>query len=219
MNMKIKIKYSIIGEFLKIIERGKNKRRWHKMHPDSDTIPMNKFDFNHVSIGKGTYGELNVVDYGGTSRLIIKNYVSIAQNVYFLLNAEHYTNHISTYPFKTKLLGVVKQESFGKGDILVDDDVWIGFGALIMSGIHIGKGAIIGAGAVVTRNVPPYSIVGGNPARVIRYRLTEDIMEVAQRLDYEKITYESISKHIDLFYNEITVDEIKTVVNGINGNE
>ena len=101
---------------------------------------------------------------------MIGNYISIAQNVHFLLDVEHFANHISTYPFKVKLLHSQKSESFSKGDIIIDDDVWIGYGATILSGVRIGQGAVVATGAVVTSDVPPYAIVGGVPAKVIKYR-------------------------------------------------
>lgn len=84
---------------------------------------MNEFDFSHVALGNGSYGELNVVDFGEENKLIINNYVSIAQHVSFILNEGHYTNHISTYPFKVKTQKSQVSEFFGKGDIIVDDDV------------------------------------------------------------------------------------------------
>ena len=179
---------------------GERKRKWHKLHPNSDTIPMNNFDFNHVDIGHGSYGELNIVDFGGDNNLIIRNFVSIAQNVTFLLNAEHYTDRISTYPFKVKELKIQKSESFGKGDITVDDDVWIGYGATIMSGVHIGQGAIIAAGAVVVAEVPPYAIVGGVPAKVIKYRFDSDMILELLKVDYEKLSKTEIENHIDDLY-------------------
>ena len=179
------------------------KAKWKKLHPNSETIPMNYFDFSHVEIGYGSYGELNVVDFGGDCKLIIKNYVSIAQHVTFILNADHYTNHISTYPFKVKMLRTQTSESFGKGDIIVDDDVWIGYGATIMSGVHIGQGAVVAAGAVVTKDVPPYAIVGGVPAKVIKYRFEPKMIEELLKIDYSKLTKEDIEKHIDDLYTEL----------------
>ena len=193
----------IFKEFTDIYRVAKRKKKWHELHQNSDTIPMNNFDFNHVEIGIGTYGELNVVDFGGNNKLIIKNYVSIAQHVSFILNADHYTNHISTYPFKVKILQTQTSESFGKGDIIVDDDVWIGYGATIMSGVHIGQGAVVAAGAVVTKDVPPYTIVGGVPAKVIKYRFEPEMIEELLKIDYNKLTKEDIEKHIDDLYTEL----------------
>lgn len=192
-----------IKEIIKLFKVGYRKRKWNKLHPDSDTIPMNDFNFENVSLGYGSYGELNVVDFGGENKLIIKNYVSIAQHVSFILNADHYTNHISTYPFKVKTLRVTKTESFGKGDIIVDDDVWIGYGATIMSGVHIGQGAVVAAEAVVTKDVPPYAIVGGVPAKVIKYRFEPEMIEELLKVDYSKLTKEMIEEHIDDLYAEL----------------
>ena len=197
------MKESGIKELLRLFKIGKNKREWYKLHPESDTIPMNSFYFDNVSLGNGSYGELNVVDFGGENKLIIKNYVSIAQNVTFVLNADHYTNHISTYPFKVKALRITKTEAFGKGNIEVDDDVWIGYGATIMSGVHIGQGAIVAAGTIVTKDVPPYSIVGGIPAKVIKYRFEPEMIEELLKIDYSKLTKEDIEKHIDDLYTEL----------------
>ena len=197
------MKESGIKEILRLSRVGKRKKEWNKLHPESDTIPMNDFNFENVSLGHGSYGELNVVDFGGENKLIIKNYVSIAQHVSFILNADHYTNHISTYPFKVKMLQTQTSESFGKGDIIIDDDVWIGYGATIMSGVHISQGAVIAAGAVVTKDVPPYAIVGGVPAKVIKYRFDPEMIEELLKVDYSKLTKEDIEKHIDDLYTEL----------------
>lgn len=196
--------YSAIKEILHLCKQGKRKKEWKQLHPNNDTFPMNNFAFENVLLGDGTYGELNVVDFGGSNKLIIKNYVSIAQNVSFILNAEHHINHISTYPFKVKILHVEESESFGKGDILIEDDVWIGYGATIMSGVHIGQGAIIAAGAVVTKDIPPYAIVGGIPAKIIKYRFSQDIINELMKVDYSKLTDDMIKEHVDDLYNELT---------------
>ena len=192
-----------LKEILKSYKVGIRKAKWKKLHPNSDTVPMNYFDFSHMKIGIGSYGELNVVDFGGDCKLNIKNYVSIAQHVTFILNADHYTNHIATYPFKVKMLQISSSESFGKGDIIVDDDVWIGYGATIMSGVHIGQGAVVAAGAVVTKDVPPYAIVGGVPAKVIKYRFDPEMIEELLKIDYGKLSKEDIEKHIDDLYTEL----------------
>ena len=100
---------------------------------------MCKFNSGLVSVGTGTYGELNITTFSDKSKLLIGNYVSIAQNVSFLLDVEHYTNHVSTYPYKVKILKTKTSESFSKGDILIDDDVWIGYGATIFQEFTLGK--------------------------------------------------------------------------------
>lgn len=194
---------SILKELIQPYKLALKKKKWKKLHTGSDTVPMNDFDFSHVEMGYGTYGELNVVDFGGDYKIFIKNYVSIAQHVTFILNADHYTNHISTYPFKVKMLQTQTSESFGKGDIIVDDDVWIGYGSTIMSGVHIGQGAVVAAGAVVTKDVPPYAIVGGVPAKVIKYRFEPEMIEELLKIDYGKLSKEDIEKHIDDLYTEL----------------
>lgn len=96
-----------------------------------------------------------------------------------------------------KTLHITKTESFGKGDIIVDDDVWIGYGATIMSGVHIGQGA------VVTKNVSPYAIVGGVPAKVIKYRFELEMIEELLKIDYSKLTKVDIEKQINELYVEL----------------
>ena len=184
------------------IDRTLLRRQWRKKNQYNDTAPFNLFNLDHVFVGKETYGNLIVDNYNNIYKLVIGNYCSIATDVMFILDADHYTNHISTFPFKVKVLGE-KQEGVSKGDIIVDDDVWIGYGAKIMSGVHIGQGAVVAAGAVVTKDVPPYAIVGGVPAKVIKYRFEPEMIEELLKVDYSKLTKEDIEKHIDDLYTEL----------------
>lgn len=94
-------------------------------------------------------------------------------------------------------------EAISKGDIIVDD-VWFGGDATIMSGVHIGKGAVIAAGAVVTKDVPPYAIVGGVPAKIIKYRFNENVIKKIIKIDFNKLTIDKVRKNKDLFYQEMT---------------
>lgn len=178
------------------------RKRWKKWNIDNSTIPLNVFDPNCVEIKKSTYGGIRIINYNNKYKLLIGNYCSIAQEVVFILDGDHYVNHISTFPFKAKILdgGL---EGVSKGNIVVDDDVWIGYGCTIMSGVHIGQGAIIAAGAVVTKDVPPYAIVGGVPAKIIKYRFEPDMIEELLKIDYSKLTKEEIMNNIDDLYLEL----------------
>jgi acetyltransferase-like isoleucine patch superfamily enzyme len=94
-------------------------------------------------------------------------YCSIAEDVTFFIGGNHRSDWLSTFPFP----GVIgRGHPASRGPIVVGNDVWIGMGAAVLSGVQVGDGAVVGAFAVVTRDIPPYAVVAGNPARVIRYR-------------------------------------------------
>lgn len=179
------------------------KKIWRKRNKHNLTEMGNDFDLSLVKVGKYSYGAINVVVLAKSNYIIIGHYVSIAPNVTFILNAEHYVNHISTYPFKVKMLLAEKSESFSKGNIVIDDDVWIGYGATILSGVHIGQGAIISACALVTKDVPPYAIVGGVPAKIIKYRFETDIINELITVDFSKLNKNLVNEHVDEIYKEL----------------
>ncbi|WP_300699623.1 CatB-related O-acetyltransferase [Bacteroides sp.] len=117
-------------------------------------------------------------------RLLIGKFCSIACGTKFLFNcANHTLKSLSTYTFPLFYedweldKANITSAWDNKGDIVIGNDVWIGYEAIIMAGVHIGDGAIIAARAVVTKDVPPYTIVGGTPAKEIRKRFTADIIE------------------------------------------
>jgi len=182
------------------------KSIWRKRNKHNQTEALNRFNVDCVLVGIGSYGVLNITTFNDKTKLTIGSYVSIAQNVNFMLDVEHNINTLTTYPHKVKTLGIQKYEATSKGDIVVDDDVWIGYGATIMSGVHIGQGAVIAAGAVVTKDVPPYAIVGGVPAKIIKYRFSEEIIDKLLQIDFSKLTKEQIKEHIDDLYTPVTDD-------------
>lgn len=206
------MKYSFIGQWINRLRLRMLQFKWIRTNKENETIPMVRFNPDMVKVGKGSYGELNVVSFGDKTTLTIGNYVSISEDVTFLLDVEHYTDKVSTYPFRVKILHECQFEAFSKGDIVVDDDVWIGYGATIMSGVHIGKGAVIAAGAVVVKDVPPYSIVGGVPAKVIKYRFPEDIREKVGRLTFDQLTSDKIAKHIEELYQTVDSENVNGII-------
>ena len=193
-----------------------NKRRrykeWRKRNTHNKTECVNSFNMDNVSVGNYSYGQIKVLDFGGSYQLSIGSFCSIASGVVFNLSGDHPTNRISTFPFKAKALDGPLNEASSKGNIVVGDDVWIAQNAIILSGVTIGQGAVIAAGAVVTHDVPPYSIVGGMPAKVIKYRFDKEIVDYLLTLDYSSLSKDLIESHIDEFYvsiEDMSLDEIK----------
>jgi virginiamycin A acetyltransferase len=140
----------------KLIWRSRNRRNF-------TTVGNPGFPLNKVSVGCGTYGVLTIIAFGSElEKVNIGNYCSIADGVSILLGGEHRTSSISTFPFSSMYGGQVTAVS--KGPVTIDDDVWIGYRATILSGVHIGQGAVVGACALITKDVPPYAVVGGVPA-------------------------------------------------------
>lgn len=133
---------------------------------------------------------------------IIGKYCSIAEGVYIGPDNHPY-NFITTHPILYS-----KNFNFIKKDILYDknipvigNDVWIGRNATILRGVHVGDGAVIGAGAVVTKDIPPYAIVGGVPAKIIKYRFDQNVIDKLLQIRWWDWSEEKIQKSIDLFYN------------------
>jgi acetyltransferase-like isoleucine patch superfamily enzyme len=138
-----------------------------------------------VEVGEGTYGAtgIKVLEWQRGSVVRIGKYCSIAEAVTILLGENHAHDRISAYPFQKLMLKAVdgaKSDSYTNGDVTIGHDVWIGMGVTIMSGVSIGHGSIIAAYSHVTKDVPPYHIVGGNPAKVVRKRFTDE--EIKQLL-------------------------------------
>ena len=179
----------------------RNKWRNHNTH--NRTIPGNRFPLTSVSVGRETYGMLNVFNYNNnkSGKLRIGNFCSIARTAQFLLSGNHSTNTFLSFPVQQFYFHRIPNES--KGDIVIDDDVWIGEHALILSGVHVGRGAVVAAGAVVTSDVPPYSIVGGIPAKVLKLRFCKEIIHKLICVDFDKLTPDYIKKHEALFTNPL----------------
>lgn len=132
-------------------------------------------------------------------RLIIGKFCQIATGVRFIMNgSNHPMKGISTYPFKVfgKSWAHVPMDVESKGDTIIGNDVWIGNKATLMQGVKIGDGAIIGTNALVTKDVEPYTIVGGNPAKVIRKRFEGEKIDFLLKLAWWDWPIEKITENL-----------------------
>ena len=141
-------------------------------------------------------------------RLIIGKFCSIACGAKFLFNsANHTLKSLSNYTFPLFFeewrldKKNVASAWDNKGDIIIGNDVWIGYEAVIMAGVHIGDGAVIAARAVVTKDVPPYTIVGGTPARKIRMRFEEETIAKLQQIQWWNWPVEKIRQSLPYIMN------------------
>ena len=189
------------------------KIKWRRMNRHNRTTARKLFDSQKVSVGNGTYGPLIIYTYSDSKEFLqIGNYVSISADVKFILGGNHRMSRISNYPFDT-FYGNGRDNSYSKGPIIIGDDVWIGMNVIILSGVHIGKGAVIAAGSVVNKDIPPYAVAAGNPAMVKKYRFDEDLITELEKVDYSKINNGFIEKHITLLANETNHETILSLCN------
>ncbi len=149
-------------------------------------------------------------------KLVIGKFCAIAKGVKFIMNgANHKMQSFTTYPFFIFGNGWEKTrpkdgELPYKGDTVIGNDVWIGYHSLIMPGVTIGDGSIIAARSVVVANVEPYSIVGGNPARVIRKRFPNDVISVLERLQWWNWPVEMITENLRVL-TDCDIEELKRI--------
>jgi len=140
--------------------------------------------YKKYNIGVGSYGNPKIYDWNDNTKLIVGKYCSIAANVSILLGGEHFTDWVTTYPFSSlnDNMSDMECDRKSKGSVIIGNDVWIGNNVIILSGVSIGNGAIIGAGSVVTKNVPSYAIFAGNPAKLIRYRINQTLIDKMNKI-------------------------------------
>ncbi len=189
--------------------------RWRLSNAHNYTALGNIIDFSKIKVGKYTYGKLNIQSFENPNeKLIIGNYVSIASDVLFILGGNHQVDTFTAFPLKTffdKLSPL--QDATTKGEIMVEDEVWIGANVIVMSGVTIGKGAIIAAGSVVTKNVEPFSIVGGNPAKFIKWRIPEELIASRMDIDLTEMSTDFFKQNMDLFYKKLDRDVLEEIKN------
>jgi virginiamycin A acetyltransferase len=147
-------------------------------------------------------------------QLIIGKFCAIASNTKFIMNgANHPMEYFTTYPFAIfghSWADQMSVEGESKGNTVIGNDVWLGYDTLIMPGITIDDGAIIGARSVVTKNVEPYTIVGGNPAQVIRKRFDDSVIELLLEIQWWNWPIEKITANIPLLCSN-NFEQLKTL--------
>lgn len=177
--------------------------RMHNSHNHTQ-LSLNVKNSKLISVGNHSYGTINVESFENTGEsLIIGSFVSIAPEVTFVLGGNHQISAFSTYPLRAFFLeNFSEEDAQTKGPIVVEDEVWIGQRCMIMSGVTLGKGCIVAAGSIVTKDVPPFAIVGGNPAKFIKWRIEENLVEERKELSLSRFEILTIKNNIDLFYEK-----------------
>ena len=180
----------IVGALLHKIARGCNflKKEYYKSQLNScgeDVYWGNNViaTYKNISIGNHVYIGSNSVLQSAHGKIVIGNHVMFGPGVHI-----HGGNHV--YDKVGVYMDLVKKADESDGTVLIEDDVWIGANAIVLQGIHVGYGSIIGAGAIVTKDVPAGSIVAGNPARIIGERFKNGEFEEHKKyLDMQKKTF------------------------------
>lgn len=155
-----------------------------------------------VEVGHGTYGvgERTVLLFRDDDRVTIGKYCSVAYGVTIIASGEHNYRGVANYPFAAVLKHDVKRDTCSKGAVRIGNDVWLGAHATVLSGVTIGDGAVVAAGAVVAGPVPPYAIVGGVPAKLIKYRFSEQIIAEMLRVAWWDWQQQVVEENRELFY-------------------
>jgi virginiamycin A acetyltransferase len=167
--------------------------------------------------GKITIGTNTTVNGPGTEfysihhPIVIGNFCSIARGT-AIQEHNHDADCITTYFVKYRIF----EEKYGidaisKGPVNIGNDVWIGTQSTILTGVTIGDGAIIAANSVVSKDVPPYAIVGGTPAKVLKYRFSEEIIEKLLDIKWWNWDLEKIKLNKELFYGNLTIDKLLNI--------
>ncbi len=172
------------------------------VRPDAEKLFTNRQEYikkiENCEIGDYTYGTPRILHYDERTPLVIGRFCSIATDVSILKGGEHRPDYGSTYPFPHFFQRRQPPPKRSKGPIIIGSDVWLGFGCTILSGVTIGHGAVVGAGSMVSKDIDPYAIVAGNPARVIRHRFDPVTVELMLRLAWWDWDIDEILENLDL---------------------
>ena len=198
--------------------------------PNTDSVTYIKPTVKNPNIIAGDFSYYSGLDFESRvthhydfigDKLIIGKFCQIGAGVEFIMNgANHQMNAVSTFPFYTlegwNMASPAEEDMPLKGDTVIGSDVWIGQNAVILPGVHIGDGAIIGANSVVGSDVEPYTIVAGNPARLIRRRFDGELVELLLQWKWWDKSVEEIDCLIPILTNS-NLEEVKEKIKALLG--
>lgn len=166
-------------KFLQKLKTRKDRTRLRQMDKLARVSERLRQRYPHHTFGTGTYGSPEVIEYDADTHLSVGAYTSIASGVKVMLGGSHRMDWVTSFPFPMMLdeLKDVEDCNVSNGDVVIGSDCWLCRDAMILSGVTVGHGAVVAAGAVVCKDVPPYAVVGGNPAKFIKWRFDEQTRE------------------------------------------
>jgi len=170
----------------------------------------------HYTMGHNSYGNPTVTHYhpGKQCHCHIGNYTSIGNKVTIIIAGEHNTHSITTHPLFNVLPIKEAPTNSTPCNVTIGNDVWIGYGATILSPCVIGDGAIIGANTTITKDIPPYAVVVGNPPKIIKYRFNKSDRIRLQQIAWWNLTDEQVTEIAPNLYSD-NIDELERIVNGM----
>lgn len=191
-----------------------------KLYHRRDKVRQKKLQRkSNVEIAENSYGT-PIVHFGDVenTKLKIGKFCSIGKNVHVYLGGNHRMDWITMYPFPAKFEWANEYNNYqtSKGNVIIGNDVWIGSEATILSGVTIGDGAVVGAKTVVTKDIPPYAIVVGNPARIVKYRFKQEEIEELLKVKWWEWELEKIEKNIKYLLDDDIELFLERFTNGKN---
>jgi len=198
-----------MNDFLKKILRNPFKKKHKTLQEKVDS---------RYKVGRWSYGDLQVRSFRSQAAVFeMGAFCSVAKGVLVLLAGEHRHGRVTTFPLYTvwKRHTHLRSTQTSRGDVIIGNDVWIGTEAIILSGVRIGDGAVIGARSVVTRDIPPYAIVAGSPARLLRMRFDKKTVDRLLKIRWWDWDDERIDSAAPLLMSE----DIEAFLNAAENNE
>ncbi len=200
---------TIFKHVIRKIKRIQEEQRRRIIWATYQNLTKYWMDNPSVTVGDFTYGIPVIANYCNDFEIRIGNFCCISDNVQLLVGGQHHYEYVTQYAFVPHVQAIfdnVKYSDKSPKPIVIGNDVWIGRNAVIFQGVNIGDGAVVGTNAVVTKDVPPYAIVGGNPARIIKYRFNQGQIDALQEIAWWNWPVEKIKEAMPLMMSA-NIDE------------